>query len=154
MYKKIVWATDGSEGADIALAEARRLARLNAARLFAVHCDQRLTGRAAGYPLVADENEVRSKIRRQIAQLRRMGVDIELLARRTHEEPADVVAALAEELEADVIVCGTRGRATLTGALLGSFGHRLVHVARCPVLTVPNVIVTAKREKGRQKTRV
>ena len=148
MYKKIIWATDGSEEADLALGEARGLARLQSGRIVAVHCDQLMTGRAQGYPVVADEEDIQVKIRRQVAQLRQMGVDIELLVRRAHEHAADVVAAIADELAADVIVCGTRGRGALEGILLGSFTHRLVHLAHCPVLVVPHVAVeTSSRER-------
>src|SRR5919201_5749684 len=77
MYKKIIWATDGSEEAAAALLEARRLARAGAARIVAVHCDERLAGRAMGYPVLADEEDVLSEIRHRIEQLRRAGVDIE-----------------------------------------------------------------------------
>jgi nucleotide-binding universal stress UspA family protein len=147
MYKKIIWATDGSPEADLALEEARRLARLGAARIVAVHCDQRLTGRAAAYPALGDEDDRRRKIRRQVKGLRERGVDIELLVRRTHQEPADVVAAITDELGGDVIVCGTRRRGALSSAAFGSFTHRLVHVAPCPVLAVPLIEVPADAAK-------
>jgi nucleotide-binding universal stress UspA family protein len=136
MYKTIMWATDGSEGADAALEAALRLAELSGARVIAVHCDQRLTGRAAAWPTAADEEDRRIKIRRQVAHVHAKGIDIELIVRRSHHEAADVVAAMAAELAADVLICGTRGRGALAGAFLGSFTHRLLHIAPCPVLAV------------------
>jgi nucleotide-binding universal stress UspA family protein len=136
MYKKVIWATDGSDEADAALQEALRLADLSGASIVAVHCDQRLQGRAAGYPALADEEDLVPKLRDQLDELRAAGTDIELVVRRSHEKPADVVASVAAETGGDIIVCGTRGVGALSGAVLGSFTTRLLHVAPCPVLAV------------------
>ena len=137
MVKTLIWATDGSDGADAALKEARRLLGASS-RLVAVHCDQRLEGRAAAYPVLADEDELRLKIRRQVEELQADGVDCELIVRRSHRAPADVVAAIAGEVGGDLIVCGTRGLGALSGAVLGSFTQRLLHVAPCSVLAARN----------------
>jgi nucleotide-binding universal stress UspA family protein len=136
MYTKVIWATDGSEGADLALQEALRLADLSGASIVAVHCDQRLQGRAAGYPVLADEEDIVPKLRRQLDELKADGTDVELVIRHSHKKPADVVASVASELGGDIIVCGTRGLGAVSGVLLGSFTPRLLHVARCPVLAV------------------
>jgi nucleotide-binding universal stress UspA family protein len=40
MFKKIVWATDGSDAADHALALAKRLAVEGGGELLAVHCEE------------------------------------------------------------------------------------------------------------------
>jgi nucleotide-binding universal stress UspA family protein len=136
MYETIIWATDGSEGSDLALEEALRLAAVSAGRIVAVHCDQRLNGRASGWPVLADEDDLRLRIRRQVEELHEHGMDIELVVRRSHHEAADVVASVAAELGGDVIVCGTRGLGALSGAFHGSFTQRLQHDATCPVLAV------------------
>lgn len=137
MYKTVIWATDGSDGSEAALRQALRLTAPGG-RLVAVHCDQRMTGRAAGSPVLADEDEVRIAIRQRVETLEADGAPVSLVVRQSHHEPADVVAAVATELEADVIVCGTRGHGTFAGALARSFSHRLLHVARCPVFVVPD----------------
>jgi nucleotide-binding universal stress UspA family protein len=133
MYRTIIWATDGSDGADRALVEARALAHLCGARIVAAHCDVRLTGRAGEWPILPDEDDRRAKIREQVADLRACGVDIDLKVRRSDRDAATVIAEIALEHHGDLIVCGTRG----LGALHGSFTRRLVHVAPCPVLAVP-----------------
>jgi nucleotide-binding universal stress UspA family protein len=55
----------------------------------------------------------------------------------TNEDPADLIAAVAREVDADVIVVGTRGHGRVAGMLLDSVTQRLLHVAPCPVLAVP-----------------
>ena len=142
MYKTVIWATDGSDGSEAALREALRLTAPGG-RLVAVHCDERMTGRAAGSPVVADEDDAQVSIRQRVKALEADGVPVTMVVRRSHHEPADVVAAVAVELEAEVIVCGTRGHGTFAGALARSFSHRLLHVARCPVVVVPG-----NREEG------
>ena len=52
-------------------------------------------------------------------------------------EPADLIADVAHESDADLIVVGTRGHGRVAGMLLGSVTQRLLHVAPCPVLAVP-----------------
>lgn len=137
MFKTVIWATDGSEGADAALQEALELAKLSDGRIVAVHCDHRLHGRAAAYPALADEEDVRDDLRRKLDELKSDGIDIGLVIRRSHLDAAEVVASVAAELGGDVIVCGTRGFSPLAGAVLGSFTQRLLHAARCSVLAVP-----------------
>ena len=136
MYDMIIWATDGSERADVALAEALDLAELSGGHVVAVHCDQRLNGRAAAWPMLPDEDDLRIKIRRQVDRLRNSGVNVDIVVRRSHREAADVVAGIAAELDADLVVCGTRGLGALSGAFLGSFTQRLLQIAPCPILAV------------------
>lgn len=138
MYTKVIWATDGSDHAETALREALRLMSPNG-RLTAVHCDQRLTGRAGSSSVIPDEEDVLTAIRARVQRLATDGVPIELVVRSSHAEPADMVAAVAAEIEADVIVCGTRGHGALAGAVVRSFAHRLLRGAPCPVVVVPGI---------------
>jgi len=50
--------------------------------------------------------------------------------------PADALAALAEELGADLIVVGSRGLGSVRGAVLGSVSLALLRRARTPVMVV------------------
>jgi nucleotide-binding universal stress UspA family protein len=51
--------------------------------------------------------------------------------------PAERLADLADEEDAELIVVGSRGRGRFKAAFLGSVSNSLVGVARCPVLIVP-----------------
>lgn len=51
-------------------------------------------------------------------------------------EYADNILAVAEEIDADMIVVGSRGLGRLAGLFLGSVSHKIVQHARCTVLVV------------------
>jgi nucleotide-binding universal stress UspA family protein len=138
MFETVVWATDGSANADRALPYACELARGSDARLVAVHVGELLVGRAGGYPVRPDEDELVAKIERQVDEVRSEGLEIDLrLATATIHGAAHIVAREAREAGADVIVVGTRGHGPLVGALFGSVAQHLLHDASCPVLAVP-----------------
>jgi len=51
-------------------------------------------------------------------------------------EPAREIIAYAEEIGADFIVIGTRGRGGVKSLLLGSTSHSVIHGAPCDVIVV------------------
>lgn len=140
MYKKVMWATDGSEAADRALVHARSLASDPGTQLLVVYCEEfTLPGKGGGsYPVNANEGEVRAKIERQVAELSSNGTLARLeTARSQAGNAAHAIAEIAQEQGAELIVVGTRGRTALAGLLLGGVTQRLLHIAPCPVLAVP-----------------
>jgi nucleotide-binding universal stress UspA family protein len=140
MFKKIVWATDGSDSADNALVVAKMLATDSGGELVAVHCEERtLPGKGGGsYSLAANEEDLKSKIERQVSELSGDGIKATLeTARAFVGNAAHEIASAAETHKADAIVVGTRGHTPLAGLLVGSVPQRLLHIAPCPVITVP-----------------
>jgi nucleotide-binding universal stress UspA family protein len=138
MFKSIIWATDGSEGADTALPYVESLARQQHAGVTLVHCDELLVQRSAGKDEFIDGEYVRDKIDRQVQSLQDDGVAAQ--ARYCGGigcDAAKQIAETASELPADLIVVATRGRTALEGLLLGSVTQRLLHIAPCPVLVIP-----------------
>jgi nucleotide-binding universal stress UspA family protein len=137
VFKKIVWATDGSECADKAFAVASSLAAESAATLLAVHSVEYLVAKGATLAHV-DEDARQEKINKQIADLAASGVTASV---KTVDGgmagAAGTIAELAKDQDADLIVIGTRGHTALGGLLLGSVPQRLLHVSPCPVLVVP-----------------
>ena len=137
MFKVILWATDGSSGAERALQFAKGLAQADGARLVVVHVNEFMAGRAAG-PVNVDEDEVQAAIQKQVEDLKQGGLKATLqLADVMAGGAAHVIAEIADKEGADLIVAGTRGHGPLSGLLLGSVTHRLLHIAHCPVLVVP-----------------
>ena len=53
------------------------------------------------------------------------------------KRPAEALLAVAEERSARLIVVGTASERPLTGVILGSVPHKLVHRSAIPVLVVP-----------------
>jgi nucleotide-binding universal stress UspA family protein len=139
MFETIVIATDGSPHGDRALALAESLAREAAARLVVVHVLELVGGKGGSvYPAAADEDEIEQHIETKVEKLRADGMDATWVLRSTRlGGPAHEIADVAAEVEADVIIVGTRGRSPVSGFLLGSVPIRLLHVAHRPVLVVP-----------------
>lgn len=137
MYSTILWATDGSPEADTALYEALELLEPGG-RLVAFHCNQRFTGgRASGEPVAADEPDRLEHVDERIDHLRRSGVDVTRLVMSTGSDPARQIAAVADRLGVQAIVCGTRGLHGLGARFDGSVAARLVRRAAVPVIVVP-----------------
>ena len=138
MFRTIVWATDGSPSADRAMPVVRELASKSGSTVIVMHNVEVMVGRAGGYPVHADEEDLRAKIDRQAKELADAGVTVkeEVVSGGTFG-PAHVIAEAAERLGADLIVTGTSGHTPVVGLLLGSVVQRLLHIAPCPVLAVP-----------------
>jgi nucleotide-binding universal stress UspA family protein len=148
MFKIVVWATDGSEAADLALPYVQELAKEGGASIVVVHVEETFVGRAGGYPLRADEEDIAAKINRQAEELSGAGVNVrKVMLAGAAGGAAHRIADAAAEVDADVIVVGTRGHTALTGLLVGSVTQRLLHVATCPVLAIP-ATRTASHQEG------
>jgi nucleotide-binding universal stress UspA family protein len=140
VYSKVIWATDGSDAADRALAHARAAAAQTGSPLLVVYCEEvTMSGKGGGrFHVHANEHEVQAKIKRQVAELSSDGVSATLeMTRSRAGGAAQTIAEIAARDQADLIVVGTRGQTSLAGLLLGSVTQRLLHIAPCPVLAVP-----------------
>jgi len=137
MFKTIVLGVDGSPDAARALPYALELVGPDG-RIVAVHVREILVGRAGGQTLAVNEDEIESGIRDRVELLKSGGATVELkVVTAVAGGPAHVLADVAHQEQADVIVVGTRGHGTVAGLLIGSVTQRLLHIAHCPVLAVP-----------------
>jgi nucleotide-binding universal stress UspA family protein len=137
-FNVIVWAADGSPSADRAFGTVSRLARTGDHRVIAVHVDEVALGRGGAHEVHVDEDERLASVEARLTELRSAGVETELrTSRAAVGGAARVIADVAEDAGAGLIVAGTRGHGTVAGLLVGSVTQRLLHIAPCPVLVVP-----------------
>ena len=61
---------------------------------------------------------------------------VELQPRVEVGEPGDTICAVAEELDADLIIVGSHGHGWLQRVFIGSVSTHVLHHAPCPVLVV------------------
>ena len=83
----------------------------------------------AGYSF---QQAARKAVDRVAEELREMTTNVDTMVRAG--TPADQIVRAADELEADLIVIGGRGKGAMEAIVLGSVAYRVLHHAPCPVL--------------------
>jgi nucleotide-binding universal stress UspA family protein len=136
-YRNVVVAYDGSDGARAALARAAEIAARDDSALTLVEAVAgKVPSPAPGGPPLA-KPEKRAMAREDLS--RAIGsVDPGLLAGGwvIGGPPASGIVTVAEDIEADLIVTGSRGRGAIARAVLGSVSAEILHNAPCDVLVV------------------
>ena len=138
MYDKILVAVDQSEISDRAVVAARDLAVLSHGEVWVLHLREREVGVKTGV-LTPDETseEANAEVAASVEVLTQAGVKAHGEVRNTiFGYAAREIVSDAEEIGVDVIVMGSRGRGDLTGLLLGSTAHKVIHLSHRPVLIV------------------
>jgi nucleotide-binding universal stress UspA family protein len=91
-----------------------------------------------GADLDAEEESFAKSVAEEGAQRARdHGYEATPMTRESFEGIPKAILEAADELSARLIVCGQRGRGTLTSALLGSVSHTLASHTRRPILIAP-----------------
>lgn len=124
---QILAATDGSHASFRAVAYALRHAEATGASVAVQHVLE--------YPGASEDVPSAGYLRDVIGRMK-----LETPPRVSYHldagRPADRILAKADELDAGLIVIGSRGLGRVRGALLGSVSRRVVHGARASVLVV------------------
>ena len=140
---RILLATDGSEQAELAVLRAVELADATDSELHVVHVGvvpiflQSYPG-TLGYERTLYEQieeESRELLRKESWRVKVAGGTVAGAHLRMGAVALEIVA-LAEELQADLIVMGCRGLGGVRRALMGSVSDSVVRHAHCPVLVV------------------
>ncbi len=140
---RILLATDGSEEAELAALRAVDLADATDSELHVVHIGVVPTF-LKSYPgtlgyegkLYEQIEEVsRELLRKQSWRVKAAGGTVAGTHLRMGQVDLEIVA-LAEEIQADLIVMGCRGLGGVRRALMGSVSDSVVRHAHCPVLVV------------------
>jgi nucleotide-binding universal stress UspA family protein len=142
MDDSIVVGTDGSETAKEAVAEAVRLAKALGAHLHVVSAFEPVRGaKISGAPegaakvwAVHPDDAVEGILSEAAAGVRIAGVEVTPHAVR--HDPADALLQVADEVDASMIVVGSRGMHGARRLALGNVPNKVSHHARCNVLIV------------------
>jgi len=144
----IVVGTDYSDASDLALENAFELAAarpkadvhvVNVVRLYGTQALVDGPAEPSGFASVSLA-EARAQVDRYVDQRRQaFHGSLDNVRTRGHlrlEAPAQELAQIAADLEADVVVVGTHGRRGIARMLLGSVAEAVVRLAPCPVFVV------------------
>jgi nucleotide-binding universal stress UspA family protein len=142
--KRVVVATDFSEGAERALTVAVGYAKLLGATVDLVHvypmpASGVMSPVPGVVPMPPPPPDVLDEIERRLDALgdKVQAAGVDRLTTTLEGKAADEIAAYARRMVAELIVMGTHGRTGIRKVLLGSVAEQVLQKAHCPVLIVP-----------------
>jgi nucleotide-binding universal stress UspA family protein len=145
----VLFCYDGSEGSRAAMAAAGDLVAHPAPAVVLTVWQPAavLLARAGGFggAYLSDEDKVDEEqaqlageaAEEGVQRAREHGYDASARVEEVTEGAGRRIIEIADELDARLIVCGRRGRGTVTSALLGSVSHVVLAHAGRPVLIAP-----------------
>ncbi len=139
MYRKILLAYDGSEGAKRALEAGLELARIHAAELWALVVQEHLPHFSGTIDEVEEEKKFADQHYGQLLEYARLrarnaGIELKSLMRPGH--PAQTIIAAAREGKFDLVLVGHSGISGVWAAFLGTTAEKVSRHAPCSVLIV------------------
>jgi nucleotide-binding universal stress UspA family protein len=129
-FAQILAATDFSDSATCALVHARKFAKRFGSRLSLLHADGLLVHAKEGSPQF---KAIESAVQEYRSQ--HLGDFPEATTLLSAEPAADAILNAVRNLNADLIVMGTRGRTGVARVLLGSTAEKVIRHTTRPVLT-------------------
>jgi len=139
MFKKLLVAYDGSEGAQKALAAGVKLARIHQSELWAVFVQERLPRYGGTIDEIDEEKKYfDERFEKLAAEVRtkaqEAGLEIKML--RPFGHPAQTIVEVAKEGNYDLILVGHSGLSGVWAAFLGTTAEKVSRHAPCSVLIV------------------
>lgn len=134
MFKTVLFALDGSREAHDAIDTVAKLVKTCNSRLVLVSVVEPPEPEAEPKPMNSPEaiaqllNTVRDLFAKQ---------SIETEAIEREGKPSFTICDVADEIEADLIVMGTRGLGLTSEGTADSVTNRVIGLSPCPVLIVP-----------------
>jgi nucleotide-binding universal stress UspA family protein len=139
MYRKILLAYDGSEGAEKGLAAGINLAKLHQAQLWVLAVQERLPRFSGTIDEVQEEkalaDEQYGKLLQQ-AQVRAQEAGVEVKTAMRPGHPAQTIIEVAKEGNFDLVLVGHSGLSGVWAAFLGTTAEKVSRHAPCSVLIV------------------
>ncbi len=141
---KILVATDGSRGAELATTTAADLAKSTGSELHVVHVGEMpLVYHPERHAYRAEyeehEKEAQGLLEAEVERIKEAGATVahsHLRMGRANARADEEIVELAQSIDAGMIVMGSRGQGRLRRALLGSVSESVVRHAHCPVIIV------------------
>jgi nucleotide-binding universal stress UspA family protein len=138
--KQILLATDGSDDAALALRAAVDLSRRAGAELHVVHAWQAFPSYphpsiAIATDIAFHEQEAQKVLFEQLDRIEEIG-GTTAGAHLRRGQPAEIITAVAKELEAGLLIMGSRGLGPVQRLVMGSVSEGVVDLASRPVLVV------------------
>jgi nucleotide-binding universal stress UspA family protein len=139
MFRKILLAYDGSEGANRALAVGIDLAKIHGAELWAVAVQEKLPRFSGTIDEVQEEKQFANDQYGKLLEAAKVkakeaGIELKTLMRPGH--PAQTVVAVAKEGKFDLVLVGHTGLSGVWAAFLGTTAEKVSRHAPCSVLIV------------------
>jgi nucleotide-binding universal stress UspA family protein len=139
MYRKILLAYDGSEGANRALEVGVQLAQIHGAELWALAVEERLPRFSGTIDEVQEEKQFANEQYGKLLETAKVkakeaGVELKTLMRPGH--PAQTIVAVAKEGKFDLVLVGHTGLSGVWAAFLGTTAEKVSRHAPCSVLIV------------------
>ena len=134
---KILLATDGSKEAQVGARTAADLAKSHDSELHMVYVESALP-MIGGFADPGEERvgpESRQLLDEQVKLIQETGTNVAEAHLRLGR-PDEQILRVGEEIDAGLIVMGSRGRGGIRRALMGSVSDSVVRHAHCPVLVV------------------
>ncbi len=139
MFRKIIFANEGSPAADRALLYVEHLARQSNAEVVVLHAFE-VPNRYTTTDVYDDLHEMFERaawavVDDAVEELQRAGVSARGVVREG--VAGRTILEVADQEGGSLIVLGTRGPSSAAELLLGSVSSEVLRFARCPVLAVP-----------------
>lgn len=138
--RRVLLAVDGSPSSDLARDHAVALVSDTGSELHVVHVGLisawTNTKTLSGDQRARMESEAQEILDGQVEYLRSLAFELDVHAHLRMGRAVDQILRLRDEIEADLVVLGSRGLNTFTRVLLGSDAESVVRHAPCPVLVV------------------
>jgi len=137
VYEKLLVAIDHSKATEHVLSAARDLASLSHGEVWVLHLREREVMPRAGLIESESTDEAKSEVEAAVEELTKADIKTHGVVRNTiYGYAAREIIEEAKNINASVIIMGSRGRGDLAGLVLGSTAHKVIHLADRPVLVV------------------
>jgi nucleotide-binding universal stress UspA family protein len=144
MFTTILVASDGSETADRVVTVAQSLAEEGQSKVVVAHVNELMAGRGGAHSVHPNEDLLQLNVRKQAADLRAAGLDVEIHMQSTIGKAAKSIAEMARDCHADLIVAGASKHGPLADLVLRHRGPADVPAGPLPGAGRPRAKLTSR----------